>query len=322
MLSQNNQMNIGNVSLKNEYILAPMAGFTDLPFRLICSEMGAGMVCMEMISAMAITYKNEKTFEMLKIDPNESVVSLQLFGKDPAIMAEAARMIDEYPFQILDVNMGCPVKKIVDNGEGSALMKDPVLAGKIIESLVKATKKPVTVKIRSGFDKEHINALEMARVAYESGASAVAVHGRTRDKFYEGTADWDIIRRVNESIPIPVIGSGDAKDIESADRMKRETNVDGVMIGRAARGNPWIFKSLAKGVAYTPTKDEIADMILKHLHLLIDAKDEYRALREMRTHAAFYTAGMKNSASFRRDINFTQTLDEFVDKVNEIRKMN
>ena len=322
MLSQNNQMNIGNVSLKNEYILAPMAGFTDLPFRLICSQMGAGMVCMEMISAMAITYKNEKTFEMLKISPEESAVSLQLFGKDPAIMAEAAKMIDEYPFQILDVNMGCPVKKIVDNGEGSALMKDPVLAGKIIESLVKATKKPVTVKIRSGFDKEHINALEMARVAYESGASAVAVHGRTRDKFYEGTADWDIIRRVKESIPIPVIGSGDAKDIESAERMKRETNVDGVMIGRAARGNPWIFKSLAKGVAYTPTKDEIADMILKHLHLLIDAKDEYRALREMRTHAAFYTAGMKNSASFRREINFTQTLDEFVDKVNEIRRMN
>ena len=322
MLSQNNQMNIGNVSLKNEYILAPMAGFTDLPFRLICSQMGAGLVCMEMISAMAITYKNEKTFEMLKISPEESAVSLQLFGKEPAIMAEAAKMIDEYPFDILDVNMGCPVKKIVDNGEGSALMKDPVLAGKIIESLVKATKKPVTVKIRSGFDKEHINALEMARVAYESGASAVAVHGRTRDKFYEGTADWDIIRQVKESIPIPVIGSGDAKDIESADRMKRETNVDGVMIGRAARGNPWIFKSLAKGVAYTPTKDEIADMILKHLHLLIDAKDEYRALREMRTHAAFYTAGMKNSASFRREINFTQTLDEFVDKVNEIRRMN
>ena len=322
MLSQNNQMNIGNVSLKNEYILAPMAGFTDLPFRLICSQMGAGMVCMEMISAMAITYKNEKTFEMLKISPEESAVSLQLFGKDPSIMAEAAKMIDEYPFDILDVNMGCPVKKIVDNGEGPALMKDPVLAGKIIESLVKATKKPVTVKIRSGFDKEHINALEMAQVAYESGASAVAVHGRTRDKFYEGTADWDIIRQVKESIPIPVIGSGDAKDIESADRMKRETNVDGVMIGRAARGNPWIFKSLAEGVAYTPTKDEIADMILKHLHLLIDAKDEYRALREMRTHAAFYTAGMKNSASFRREINFTQTLDEFVDKVNEIRRMN
>ena len=322
MLSQNNQMNIGNVSLKNEYILAPMAGFTDLPFRLICSQMGAGMVCMEMISAMAITYKNEKTFEMLKISPEESAVSLQLFGKDPAIMAEAAKMIDEYPFDILDVNMGCPVKKIVDNGEGSALMKDPVLAGKIIESLVKATKKPVTVKIRSGFDKEHINALEMARVAYESGASAVAVHGRTRDKFYEGTADWDIIRQVKESIPIPVIGSGDAKDIESADRMKRETNVDGVMIGRAARGNPWIFKSLSEGDTYNPTKDEIADMILKHLHLLIDAKDEYRALREMRTHAAFYTAGMKNSASFRREINFTQTLDEFVDKVNEIRRMN
>jgi len=284
--------------------------------------MGAGMVCMEMISAMAITYKNEKTFEMLKTDPKESVVSLQLFGKDPVIMAEAAKMIDEYPFDILDVNMGCPVKKIVDNGEGSALMKDPVLAGKIIEGLVKATKKPVTVKIRSGFDKDHINALEMARVAYESGASAVAVHGRTREKFYEGEADWDIIRKVKESIPIPVIGSGDAKDIESAERMKKETLADGVMIGRAARGNPWIFKSLLEGVTYKPTKDEIADMIIRHLELLINAKDEYRALREMRTHAAFYTAGMNNSASFRREINFTQTLDEFADKVNEIRKMN
>ena len=312
-------MIIGNVNLSNEYILAPMAGFTDLPFRLICSKMGAGMVCMEMISAMAITYKNVKTFEMLKIHPDESVVSLQLFGKEPSVMAEAAKMIDEYPFDILDVNMGCPVKKIVENGEGSALMKDPVLAGKIVEALVKASSKPVTVKIRSGFDSSHINAKELAHVAFESGASAVCVHARTRDMFYEGSADWNLIREVKESLPIPVIGSGDVKDIESALRMKETTKSDGIMIGRAARGNPWLFKSLSEGKEYKPTGDEIADMILDHLDLLVIAKDEYRALREMRTHASFYTAGMKNSASFRREINQTETMDAFIKKVNEIR---
>lgn len=313
-------MRIGIVELKNEYILAPMAGFTDLPFRLICSKMGAGMVCMEMISAMAITYKNVKTFEMLKIHPDETTVSLQLFGKDPEVMSEAARTIDEYPFDILDVNMGCPVKKVVDNGEGSALMKNPALAGKVIEALVKASSKPVTVKFRSGFDEEHLNAVEMAHVAKESGASAVAVHPRTRNQFYEGHSDWDIIRQVKESVDIPVIGSGDVKDIESANLMKSETLADGIMIGRAARGNPWIFKSLSEGKEYKPSNEEIAEMILNHLDLLVIAKDEYRALREMRSHAAFYTAGMFNSAAFRREINQTETLDEFVRKVEELKE--
>lgn len=312
-------MRIGNVELKNEYILAPMAGFTDLPFRLICSKMGAGMVCMEMISAMAINYKNVKTFEMLKIHPDESVVSLQLFGRDPEALSEAAKTIDEYPFDILDVNMGCPVKKVVENGEGSALMKDTALAGRIIEALVKASSKPVTVKFRKGFDDSHVNAVEMAHVAKESGASAIAVHGRTRNQFYEGKADWDIIREVKESVDIPVIGSGDVTDIKSALRMKEETKVDGVMIGRAARGNPWIFKSLSEGVEYKPSNEEIAEMILNHLDLLVIAKDEYRALREMRSHAAFYTAGMYNSAAFRREINQTETMDEFVRKVEELK---
>lgn len=312
-------MRIGNVELKNEYILAPMAGFTDLPFRLICSKMGAGMVCMEMISAMAINYKNVKTFEMLKIHPDESVVSLQLFGRDPQALSEAAKTIDEYPFDILDVNMGCPVKKVVENGEGSALMKDTALAGRIIEALVKASSKPITVKFRKGFDDSHINAVEMAHVAKESGASAVAVHGRTRNQFYEGKADWDIIRAVKESVDIPVIGSGDVTDIASALRMKEETKVDGVMIGRAARGNPWIFRSLSEGVEYKPSNEEIAEMILNHLDLLVIAKDEYRALREMRSHAAFYTAGMYNSAAFRREINQTETMDEFVRKVEELK---
>ena len=315
-------MKIGNIELKNEYILAPMAGFTDLPFRLICSKMGAGMVCMEMISAMAITYKNVKTFEMLKIHPDETTVSLQLFGKDPHVLGEAAKMIDEYPFDILDVNMGCPVKKIVENGEGSALMKDPVLAGQIIEALVNATKKPVTVKIRAGFDENHINAVEMAHVAKESGASAIAVHGRTRNQFYEGKADWEIIKKVKESVDIPVMGSGDVTDTDSAKSMKEETGADGIMIGRAARGNPWIFKTLSEGKVYKPTNEEISKMILDHTDLLVIAKDEYRALREMRAHAAFYTAGMPNSAAFRREINQTKTMDEFVEKVMELNDVH
>ncbi len=315
-------MKIGNIELKNEYILAPMAGFTDLPFRLICSKMGAGMVCMEMISAMAITYKNVKTFEMLKIHPDETTVSLQLFGKDPHVLGEAAKMIDEYPFDILDVNMGCPVKKIVENGEGSALMKDPVLAGQIIEALVNATKKPVTVKIRAGFDENHINAVEMAHVAKESGASAIAVHGRTRNQFYEGKADWEIIKKVKESVDIPVMGSGDVTDTDSAQSMKDETGADGIMIGRAARGNPWIFKTLSEGKVYKPTNEEISKMILDHTDLLVIAKDEYRALREMRAHAAFYTAGMPNSAAFRREINQTKTMDEFVEKVMELNDVH
>lgn len=314
------ELRIGNVVCKNEYILAPMAGFTDLPFRYLCSTMGAGMVCMEMISATAITYKNVKTFEMLNIHEDESTVSLQLFGRDPMRMAEAAKMIEEYPFDILDVNMGCPVKKIVDNGEGSALMKDPVLIGRIVEALVKTTDRPVTIKIRSGFDPEHINAVEIAHIAEESGAAAVAVHARTRNQFYEGVADYDIIRQVKESVKIPVIGSGDVCDIESANKMKSETGADGIMVGRAARGNPWIFKSLSEGKEYRPTNTEIAEMILKHLDLLVIAKDEYRALREMRTHASFYTAGMYNSASFRREINLCETMDAFVKRVMMLKE--
>lgn len=316
------ELRIKDVICKNEYILAPMAGFTDLPFRYLCSTMGAGMTVMEMISATAITYKNQKTFEMLAIHEDETTVSLQLFGKDPKTMAEAAKMIEEYPFDILDVNMGCPVKKIVENGEGSALMKNPLLIGKIVEALVKATDRPVTIKIRAGFDEANLNAPEIAHIAEECGAAAVAVHPRTRNQFYEGHSDWDIIRQVKERVSVPVIGSGDVTDIESAEKMKKETGADGIMIGRAARGNPWIFKSLSEGKKYVPTNDEIADMILKHLDLLTIYKDEYRALREMRTHAAFYTAGMYNSASFRREINLCESIDAFVKKTEELRSLN
>ena len=315
------ELTIGNEKCANEYILAPMAGFTDLPFRLLCSSFGAGLVCMEMISATALTYKNAKTFEMLQIHPEESKVSLQLFGKEPDKMAEAARIIDEYPFHILDVNMGCPVKKIVDNGEGSALMKDPLLIGRIVEALVKTSSRPVTVKIRAGFDEEHINAVEVAHIAEECGAAAVAVHGRTRNQFYEGVADYDIIRQVKESVRIPVIGSGDVCDLASASKMKNETGADGIMIGRAARGNPWIFKTLTEGKEYVRSIDETADMILKHLDLLTIYKDEYRALREMRTHAAFYTAGMYGSTAFRREICACESTEAFVEKVLELKNI-
>ena len=222
------KLQIGNVTLENNLILAPMAGVTDLPFRLLCKEQGAGLLCMEMVSAKAILYKNKNTEELLTIDPRENPVSLQLFGSDPDIMGEIAKQIEERPFDILDINMGCPVPKVVNNGDGSALMKNPLLAGKIIEKTAKAIKKPVTVKIRKGFDDDHINAVEMAHIAEESGAAAIAVHGRTREQFYSGKADWDIIRQVKEAVSIPVIGNGDILTADDVIRMQDETNCDGL----------------------------------------------------------------------------------------------
>lgn len=237
------KIKIGNIEVNNTF-LAPMAGITDLPFRLLCHEMGAGVVCMEMVSAKAILYNNKNTEEMLEIREDERPVSLQLFGSDPKIMSEIAKRIENRPFDILDINMGCPMPKIVNNGEGSALMKSPKLVYDIVSSISKAISKPVTVKIRAGFDKEHINAVEIAKVAEEAGAKAVAVHGRTKEQLYEGTANWNVIADVKRAITIPVIGNGDVVDGPSAVRMIKETNVDGIMIGRAARGNPWIFRDV------------------------------------------------------------------------------
>ncbi|MDE7037321.1 MAG: tRNA dihydrouridine synthase DusB, partial [Lachnospiraceae bacterium] len=239
-------MKIGNIELENPYILAPMAGVTDLPFRLLCREQGAGLLCMEMISAKALQYKNRNTKALLAIHPEEYPVSLQLFGSDPDIISEMAKQIEELPFQILDINMGCPVPKVVKNGEGSALMKNPKLVYQIVSKTVRAVKKPVTVKIRKGFDDAHVNAVEIAKIVEEAGGAAVAVHGRTREQYYSGKADWEIIRRVKEAVSIPVIGNGDVTSGETALAMMRQTGGDGVMIGRGAQGNPWIFRELAE----------------------------------------------------------------------------
>ena len=316
-------MTIGNITLDNNIILAPMAGVSDLPFRLLCHEQGAGLVCMEMISAKAILYHNRNTESLLEIHPQEGPVSLQLFGSDPAIMADIAARIEDRPFQILDINMGYPVPKIVGNGEGSALMKNPLLAGQIIEAVVKAVGKPVTVKIRKGFDEEHVNAVEMAHVAQESGAAAVAVHGRTREQFYSGKADWDIIRQVKQAVSIPVIGNGDVVDGESALALLQQTGCDGIMIGRACQGNPWIFREvknfLESGqICPRPTNREIVDTILRHARLQLQYKGEYIGIREMRKHVSWYSAGVPNSARFRAEINAMESMEELMDAVSAV----
>lgn len=316
-------LTIGNVTLKNNIILAPMAGVSDLPFRLLCHEQGAGLVCMEMVSAKAILYKNKNTESLLQIHPDEGPVSLQLFGSDPQIMADMAKQIEDRPFQILDINMGCPVPKIVGNGEGSALMKNPVLAGQIIEAVAKAIQKPVTVKIRKGFDEAHVNAAEMAHIAQESGAAAVAVHGRTREQYYAGEADWDIIRQVKDTVSIPVIGNGDITDGPSAERMLKETGCDGLMVGRASRGNPWIFNEiityLENGtIPERPTNREMLETIVRHADLQLQYKGEYTGIREMRKHVSWYSTGVPGSARFRAVINSMESMDELIEAVRKI----
>ena len=316
------QLKIGNVVLENPYILAPMAGVTDLPFRLLCKEQGAGLLCMEMVSAKAIQYNNKNTKALLEIHPEEQPVSLQLFGSDPDVISEIAKQIEELPFAILDINMGCPVPKIVRNGEGSALMKNPKLVYEIVNKTAKAIKKPVTVKIRKGFDDDSINAVEIAKIIEDAGGAAVAVHGRTREQYYSGKADWDIIKQVKEAVSIPVIGNGDVVSGESAIAMMEQTGCDGVMIGRGAQGNPWIFSELLEyektGVLpQKPSMEELKEMMLRHARLQIEYKGEFLGIREMRKHVSWYTTGLPNSARLRGEINTVESYAELVELLDK-----
>lgn len=309
------QLKIGNVLLENSYVLGPMAGVTDLPFRLLCKEQGAGLLCMEMVSAKGIFYNNKNTESLLQIHPEEVPVSLQFFGSDPKIVSEMAKRVEERPFSILDINMGCPVPKVVNNGEGSALLKNPELIREIVTKVSHAIKKPVTAKIRIGFEGYPVDPVEIAKIIEDSGAAAVAVHGRTRQQYYSGEADWDTIRRIKEAVSIPVIGNGDVDSAKKAEALVKATGCDGIMIGRAVRGNPWIFRELnhyftTGEVLSKPSWEEIREMILRHARMQIELKGEFTGIREMRKHIAWYTSGMKHSAGLRRDSNLVSSYEE------------
>ena len=305
---------IGNVRIENPFVLAPMAGVTDMPFRTLCKEQGAGLICMEMISAKAISFHNKNTIALMKIDPCEHPVSMQLFGSEPELMAEVAKSIEDKDFDILDINMGCPVPKVVNNGEGSALLKNPELIVQIIKSVSSAIQKPVTVKVRIGFENVPVDIVEIARRAEDAGAAAIAVHGRTRQQYYSGTADWDIIRQVKEAVSIPVIGNGDVDSPLKAEALLKQTGCDGVMIGRAVRGNPWIFREMnhyfqTGELLPRPSSEEIREMILRHARAQIALTGEFTGIREMRKHVAWYTAGMRHSAGLRRASNTIESYE-------------
>ncbi|MBS6508628.1 MAG: tRNA dihydrouridine synthase DusB [Paraclostridium bifermentans] len=315
-------MKIGNVTLDNKVFLSPMAGVTDLPFRLICKEQDCGMLYTEMINAKALCYNDQNTKKMLKIEEEEHPVAVQIFGSDPSFMGGAAEILNEYPNEILDINMGCPAPKVIKNGDGSALMKNPKLAEEVLKSVVKNSKKPVTLKIRKGWDDNNINAVEIAKIAEASGISALAIHGRTREQYYSGKADWDIIAKIKENIDIPVIGNGDVFEVEDAINMINKTNCDAIMIGRGAQGNPWIFKRInhymkTGQILPEPTGEEKINTALKHLKLAIDEHGEYVAVREMRKHIAWYLKGLRGSAKLRDEINKIESYEEVVNKLRD-----
>ena len=317
------KLKIGDVLLENSYVLAPMAGVSDLPYRLLCHQQGVGLAATEMVSAKAIMHNNKNTKKLLQIHPEEGHVSLQLFGANPQIISEMAKRIEELPFSVLDINMGCPMPKIFNNGEGAALMKSPKLVHDIVYATSRAIKKPVTVKIRKGLNDDHVNGVEIAKIAEAAGAAAVAVHGRTREQYYTGYADWNIIRQVKEALSIPVIGNGDVNSGPKAKAMKEETGVDGVMVARGAQGNPWIFSELIEyeqtgKVPDRPTKAKMIEMILKHARLLIECKGEYTGIREMRKHVAWYTKGYHGSARLRNEVNKIETYEGLENILTEL----
>lgn len=315
-------MKIGNVQLNNKVFLSPMAGVTDLPFRLICKEKGCGMLYTEMINAKALCYDDENTKKMLKIEDEEHPIAVQIFGSEPEFMGKAAAIMNEYPNEILDINMGCPAPKVIKNGDGSALMRNPKLASEVLSSVVKNSKKPVTLKIRKGWDDDSVNAVEIAKIAEQCGISALAIHGRTREQFYSGKADWDIIEQIKQTINIPVIGNGDVFEVEDAVNMLEKTKCDAIMIGRGAQGNPWIFKRInhymeTGQILPEPTLEERITTAIKHMNLAVAEHGEYVAVREMRKHIGWYLKGLKNSAKYRDQINKITDYKEVIAMLEE-----
>ena len=315
-------MKIGNVQLDNEVFLSPMAGVTDLPFRTICKEKGCGMLYTEMINAKALCYDDENTKKMLRMDKDEHPVAVQIFGSDPEFMGKAAIIMNQYPNEILDINMGCPAPKVIKNGDGSALMRNPKLAAEVLTAVVKNSEKPVTLKIRKGWDDDSVNAVEIAKIAEECGISALAIHGRTREQFYSGKAYWDIIAEIKQAINIPVIGNGDVFEVEDAVNMLEKTKCDAIMIGRGAQGNPWIFNRInhymkTGEILPEPTLEEKITTAIRHMNLAVAEHGDYVAVREMRKHIGWYLKGLKNSAKYRDQINKITDYKEVIAMLEE-----